>query len=206
MAVDDEDTEGARELDELFERLDIEDDWALGYLAAVLTGPELIQPSTWLPPLLGDPELSTEAEARAGVDAVMRLCNGIAGQLRAAPADVCPDADDDEGIATFCKGYIRGAALHESWTKNERGLALLCVFTVLSGDVPESDLQGPDEQPLADPEAWLEDHRNKLSAYVAELYAMFASARRPVISKPLAGRNEACPCGSGKKYKKCCLS
>lgn len=25
------------------------------------------------------------------------------------------------------------------------------------------------------------------------------------ISKPLAGRNEACPCGSGKKYKKCCL-
>ena len=22
---------------------------------------------------------------------------------------------------------------------------------------------------------------------------------------PLAGRNEQCPCGSGKKYKKCCL-
>jgi uncharacterized protein YecA (UPF0149 family) len=25
---------------------------------------------------------------------------------------------------------------------------------------------------------------------------------RPVVSK--AGRNDPCPCGSGKKYKKCC--
>lgn len=24
------------------------------------------------------------------------------------------------------------------------------------------------------------------------------------MSTPKAGRNDACPCGSGKKYKKCC--
>ncbi|MEW8182720.1 MAG: SEC-C metal-binding domain-containing protein [Candidatus Thiodiazotropha endolucinida] len=23
--------------------------------------------------------------------------------------------------------------------------------------------------------------------------------------QPLVGRNDPCPCGSGKKYKKCCL-
>ena len=27
----------------------------------------------------------------------------------------------------------------------------------------------------------------------------------PVSSVPMAGRNDPCPCGSGKKYKKCCL-
>ncbi len=27
---------------------------------------------------------------------------------------------------------------------------------------------------------------------------------RPVVSDSRPGRNEACPCGSGKKYKKCC--
>lgn len=27
-----------------------------------------------------------------------------------------------------------------------------------------------------------------------------------VFAKKMAGRNEACPCGSGKKYKKCCLT
>ena len=28
----------------------------------------------------------------------------------------------------------------------------------------------------------------------------------PVASEPKVGRNESCPCGSGLKYKKCCLS
>jgi SEC-C motif-containing protein len=28
--------------------------------------------------------------------------------------------------------------------------------------------------------------------------------QRPVFVKPEAGRNDPCPCGSGKKYKKCC--
>jgi uncharacterized protein YecA (UPF0149 family) len=26
----------------------------------------------------------------------------------------------------------------------------------------------------------------------------------PIIAEPKIGRNEPCPCGSGKKYKKCC--
>jgi len=28
---------------------------------------------------------------------------------------------------------------------------------------------------------------------------------QPVRTAPKIGRNELCPCGSGKKYKKCCL-
>ena len=27
-----------------------------------------------------------------------------------------------------------------------------------------------------------------------------------VRAEPKIGRNESCPCGSGKKYKKCCLN
>jgi uncharacterized protein YecA (UPF0149 family) len=27
----------------------------------------------------------------------------------------------------------------------------------------------------------------------------------PIRTAPRAGRNDPCPCGSGKKYKKCCL-
>ncbi|HLD77418.1 MAG TPA: SEC-C metal-binding domain-containing protein [archaeon] len=35
-----------------------------------------------------------------------------------------------------------------------------------------------------------------------------ASAARPAVrnaSGQKVGRNDPCPCGSGKKYKKCCL-
>jgi hypothetical protein len=28
---------------------------------------------------------------------------------------------------------------------------------------------------------------------------------QPIVAKEKAGRNDPCPCGSGKKYKKCCL-
>ncbi len=28
----------------------------------------------------------------------------------------------------------------------------------------------------------------------------------PLSTEPKVGRNEPCPCGSGLKYKKCCLS
>ena len=31
------------------------------------------------------------------------------------------------------------------------------------------------------------------------------AAKKPVVNKtPKVGRNDPCPCGSGKKYKKCC--
>jgi len=30
-----------------------------------------------------------------------------------------------------------------------------------------------------------------------------SAVRRPAVSKKV-GRNDPCPCGSGKKYKKCC--
>jgi preprotein translocase subunit SecA len=31
-----------------------------------------------------------------------------------------------------------------------------------------------------------------------------AASAEPAKAKKMAGRNEPCPCGSGKKYKKCC--
>ena len=34
---------------------------------------------------------------------------------------------------------------------------------------------------------------------------IFAKYDRPILKKVKVGRNDPCPCGSGKKYKKCCL-
>jgi uncharacterized protein YecA (UPF0149 family) len=33
---------------------------------------------------------------------------------------------------------------------------------------------------------------------------MQTNAEREVIASSRRGRNEPCPCGSGKKYKRCC--
>jgi uncharacterized protein YecA (UPF0149 family) len=34
----------------------------------------------------------------------------------------------------------------------------------------------------------------------------FPDTNKPIIKEKKVGRNEPCPCGSGKKYKKCCLN
>ena len=35
--------------------------------------------------------------------------------------------------------------------------------------------------------------------------ALSAAHSKPVVrDEPKTGRNDPCPCGSGKKYKKCC--
>ena len=36
----------------------------------------------------------------------------------------------------------------------------------------------------------------------------YVDGKKPAIQEPTTakiGRNDSCPCGSGKKYKKCCL-
>lgn len=45
-------------------------------------------------------------------------------------------------------------------------------------------------------------HENVRKAFLAELDA--AAAELDALKKKKVGRNEPCPCGSGKKYKKCC--
>lgn len=39
-----------------------------------------------------------------------------------------------------------------------------------------------------------------------EAMARYKVAHTPVIKENKIGRNDKCPCGSGKKYKNCCLS
>ena len=45
---------------------------------------------------------------------------------------------------------------------------------------------------------------SQVNAEVSAEEQMQASAPRPIRSGPKVGRNDPCPCGSGKKYKKCC--
>ncbi len=53
------------------------------------------------------------------------------------------------------------------------------------------------------------DHDPKASAVVDEVTEEFsraaaAAAAKPTRTGPKVGRNDPCPCGSGKKYKQCC--
>ncbi|WP_241650447.1 SEC-C metal-binding domain-containing protein, partial [Rosenbergiella collisarenosi] len=55
-----------------------------------------------------------------------------------------------------------------------------------------------------------EQHIEALPAAVLDLYQYWSfqaqqNAPQPKIVETKVGRNEPCPCGSGKKFKQCCL-
>lgn len=48
------------------------------------------------------------------------------------------------------------------------------------------------------------DQIEKRTVQVCEVHAFGPAAKR-LTSDAVPGRNDPCPCGSGKKFKKCCL-
>ena len=198
-----------------------------GYLTAVLSGPEAIMPSEWLPQVWsGDEDGGDESDAEAGVfedeaeasrilNLVMRHYNRIAGVLAQGGADFEPwigefELEDGEAAAygqEWALGYLRGVGLREeAWSE-------LLDDVDWADDLEALDLlaRGPDDEETGG-EVATQDQRDALidsmvgfaldaHDYWLEQRLKPATVRR---EQPKVGRNDLCPCGSGKKYKQCC--
>ena len=169
-------------LEDLFDHAPVTPNWTMGFLAAVGTGPDTIASSTWIPSILPD---SGPAKAE-----LLERLSGAAGEtLRSTPEIMPPEADKPvEEVVDFCAGYLRGAAMHATWQKDEAALALLHPFEVLA----RADANAP-------------ELRAGLGRAVAE-NVKYWQAKRQVVNPTKVGRNDPCPCGSGKKHKKCCAA
>ena len=60
---------------------------------------------------------------------------------------------------------------------------------------------GVDFKSIRQMKKWMKEHETELKA---EQTAGMPKVETVVHEGPRIGRNDPCPCGSGKKYKKCC--
>lgn len=185
-------------------------DHLLGLLSAVAVAPGLVPPSAWLPAVLSDSPPKSEADARLGVGLLLRLFNEVLTALDERAVYV-PEAEETEELERFARGYVAGAQLDPEWTGDEDRWTFAGPFAYLAG---ERDLVPPDMLDSLDAsDEAREDTRKKAGVLVLEAHRAFkayrsrtiASTTRPA-SLPRVGRNDPCPCGSGKKHKKCCAS
>jgi len=172
------------EFQALFERLPTTLHWTMGFLAAIGSGPDRVAPAAWLEQIVGEAELEP-----AMVDVLERFM-GVAGEtLRTTPELMAPEADEPaETVVDFCAGYVRAAGMHASWSQDAAVSRMLGLFEV-----------------LAKPGADVSVARDSLGAAVAALYFCWQS-KHQVVKAAKVGRNDSCPCGSGKKFKRCCLA
>ena len=188
-----------------------------GLLCAVVSAPAPVMPSRWLPAVLGeDHQFSTLDEAREITALLMSLHNDVARQLNEGDGfDFIlygGEGEDHDSIAIWCEGYLVGVGLAEpGWdqdTDPDDLEEMLFPFLMLSGRWKE--MLEAEGEPAMDPtkeEKILSELRLSLAdEVIANRRHWFTRgipqpARR---SKAKVGRNDSCPCGSGKKFKSCC--
>lgn len=194
-----------------------------GFLTAVLSGPELVPPSQWWPVLWGGtpPEWSSEHEMKRALDLILGHMNILAHTLCYQPEHFIPVlmANHFEGqeicnAEEWCFGYLRGMVLG-NWPALPDELNSSLEVIRLHG----SDDRLPQLASLSLPEhqqsvaevgpAALRLHAHFLAQRGPNTAPIAAPATTPVTlpvrAAPKIGRNDPCPCGSGKKFKQCCL-
>ena len=192
-----------------------------GFFCALIAGPEVVMPSEYMPEVFGSETRETHAfrtlaKASEILGLLMRHWNDIAGTLLKGEVHVPLLLEDENGMAhgnDWARGFIRGSHLrHEGWAElladDEHGECMIPMLMLY---------HEYDEDPSLRPKPiGLEKRQkifNSMAAGLLGAYRYFRQQMKPNagIHRPETqhtgskiGRNDACPCGSGKKYKHCC--
>jgi len=192
-----------------------------GFFAALIAGPEPVMPSEYNREIFGGEmsetcEFSSLDEAREILSLMMRHWNKIASTLHKGEIHVPLIFEDEKGEIhgnDWARGFMRGMHMrHDGWSElindEEHGGCLIPMMMLYHEH---------DEDPEMRPEPIAPDKREQAVAFMAaglmNAYEYFRKEREgdlgvltpePQRNAAKVGRNDPCPCGSGKKYKKCC--
>ncbi len=200
-----------------------------GYLAAVVSGPTMVMPSEWLRWVWDtdngteSPTFATMAQAQQITGLLMRHYQDVNHTLTHAPADYEPRLYEREVdgrtipiIDEWCMGYHLGMSIDfRAWAPLLLAEPAMLQTVLLYGS--DEGWEVLKKQPI-DLDAH-QAHADRLEPMACQVHAYWLAQRqaaqrkgeaprvlakpRPVRSTPKVGRNEICPCGSGKKYKHC---
>ena len=192
-------------------------DEAQAVICAVVSGPEPIPPTVWLPEVLGEGMTAEDPAVAEVCELLMRLNNDLAAALLAdetiAPVlypldETCEDYD----YAAWADSYVFGAGLAGDWYelagKHADDLSeLLEPLFLLNGMLKEdAEKNGERWFPPTEEARLVADIQENLPVIVQTLYNFWRAKRQGTVQReaPKTGRNDPCPCGSGKKFKQCC--
>ena len=196
-----------------------------GFLAALICSPELVPPSEYLPVIWGgdivlEDQFSAQPILNDFLSLIMRHWNSIIDTLQSGEVYFPLLLEDENGIThgnDWANGFLRGMDLRKKhWADliddEENGGSLIPIFTLAHEHDPDPTMR-PYKEPVS------AELRETLivgaAAGMNRIYHYFEAQRLLGTdlpenmttfrrSMPKIGRNEPCPCGSGKKFKQCC--
>lgn len=186
-------------------------------LCAVASGPREVLPEAWLPEALGK-GYAAGPEADETIALLLRLHDEIVAALAegetVSPVLYPVEEDSDEyDYATWADAYVFGAGLSGDWYeqagKHAEDLSELLEPLFLLNGMLREDVEAAGERWFAPAEEarLVAETQEGLPDIVQDLHDFWQAKKQTVTlrhDQPRAGRNDPCPCGSGKKYKQCC--
>lgn len=188
-----------------------------GFFTAIISGPRTILPSEWLPVVWGDyePDWESDDELEDILSMMMRHMNSIGRRLAEQPRDYEPLFNSNfEGsnniyaiVDEWCCGYMKGVALaFEDWDAGGDEVAdKLMPIVLFASQAGWDTLEKFDEDQV-------DELKKDIPPAVRMLYTHWLGQRIVSTesqgaenSEQHVGRDDPCPCGSGKPYRKCCL-
>ena len=183
-----------------------------GFMMALLSGPDALNPTNWLPEILGEESLF-DAKERTEIE---RLVMAMAADMRMKLNEkILPDLwfyEDEAGnpdFYTWCNAYLYALDIVPTdWfeaVEQEEFEDFFYPIMALGG-IYDDEENG--EVILHLNEKELTQLESDLPHVLLDIYWYWQA----IINKPQTvrregekvGRNDPCPCGSGKKYKACC--
>ncbi|MBI1904776.1 MAG: UPF0149 family protein [Rhodocyclales bacterium] len=192
-----------------------------GYLAAVVASPVVIASTRWLPHIWTAHGDEVDFVAGHRMQRVIRLVLCYYNELATtigAPDGWEPfwyggsDGEEFETGEEWIEGFAQGLELWPadwgSGVPEADAAAVRIELETLMEPWKDGSVAGADEQARLE---WLERARVAVCAIASRWRSLGLASPEPlVVEEPglrrvsTPGRNDPCPCGSGKKYKKCC--
>jgi uncharacterized protein len=181
--------------------------YARGAFSAIACEPSTQDPTVWLPLVLGA-DVADPATLKSIFNLLLRD-RFVIQECLALGEPLAPEADSGPDFVQFCKGFVRISQVSEPWQKDPEASALVLPLAVSAGYLRTESLRTVLPELGEDVDTWQKTQESELPARLLNVYAHFAPLRaktKPLTSGGKVGRNEVCPCGSGRKFKKCCGS
>ena len=193
-----------------------------GFFGALIAGPETVMPSEYYPEVFGGEmseacEFNSLDEANEILGLMMRHWNTIVAILVKGGVYVPLLLEDENGVAhsnDWAHAFMRGMGMrHDGWAElvndEENGGCLIPMMMLCHEHDEDPELRTEPISRKKREEIIVHMTAGLLGAYGyfrehREVYAGTTFTPGPRRTAPKVGRNELCPCGSGKKYKKCC--
>ena len=185
-----------------------------GFLTGIAIGPDLVMPSEWLPLVWGEqyPNFECDQEAQEIIGLIMARYNQIISELSNQNDMYEPILMTDSTEALlgeiWAEGFMLAVQLRKSsWQKifdSECGTAATLIMALVYPEMLD-EITDSDEDAAIVSDAISEELPITIRA-IDQYWKLQRSSVEPAIRGPKIGRNAPCPCGSGKKFKKCCLN